>query len=118
MNRIATLAAIALSFAAAGSAFADDITIDHTPSTCRSKSRAEVQPALAQFQKGANPWSSSYKQTTSTARRRSRADVRAELNAARASGELAAMAGEDSGSAYLAKAAPTRHPQRGHPGQR
>jgi len=106
MNRITTLAAIALSFAAAGSAFADDITIDHTPFVSQ-KSRADVQQELAQFQKGANPWSSSYKQTTGFVAERSRADVLAELNAARASGELAAMAGEDSGSAYLAKARQT-----------
>ena len=106
MNRITTLAAIALSFAAAGSAFADDITIDHTPFVSQM-TRAQVQQELVQFQKGANPWSSSYKQTTGTASERSRADVRAELNAARASGELAAMAGEDSGSAFLAKARQT-----------
>ena len=35
----------------------------------------------------------------------SRADVVAELNAARSSGELAALAGEDSGSFYLARRA-------------
>ena len=106
MNRITSLAAIALSFAAAGSAFADDITIDHTPFVSQM-TRAQVQQELVQFQKGANPWSSSYKQPTGFHADRSRAEVLAELNAARASGELAAMAGEDSGSAYLAKARTT-----------
>ncbi len=104
MNRIASIAAIALSFAAAGSAFADDITIDTAqhPST---KTRAEVQAELASFkQQRVNPWSNSYDVRTGFKSERTRADVIAELNAARASGELAAIGGEDSGSAYLAQA--------------
>jgi cytochrome c556 len=110
MNRITTtLATIALTFAAAGSAFADDITMD-TANHASLKTRAEVQQELAQFKKGANPWSTSYNVNASTQSERSRADVRAEVLAARASGELAALASEDSGSAYLAQhqqAAPT-----------
>ena len=60
MNRITRIAALALTVAAAGSAFADDITIDTTPQTSL-KTRAEVQVELAQFQQQrVNPWSSSY----------------------------------------------------------
>ena len=104
MNRIATIAAFALSFAAAGSAFADDITID-TAQHQSTKTRAEVQAELASFkQQRVNPWSNSYDVRSGFMSERSRAEVIAELNAARASGELAAIGGEDSGSAYLAQA--------------
>ena len=110
MNRINTaLATLALSFAAAGTAFADDITLD-TATHASLKTRAEVQQELAQFKKGANPWSSSYNVNAQFKSERSRTDVRSEVLAARASGELAALASEDSGSAYLAQqrqAAPT-----------
>lgn len=104
MNRNTRIAAIALSFAAAaGSAFADDITID--PVDHQSlKSRAEVRAELAQFQQQrVNPWSTSYNVLTGFKSQLSRAEVLAQVNAARASGELAAMASEDSGSAYLAQ---------------
>ena len=103
MNRITRIAAIALSFAAAGSAFADDITVD--PVQHQSlKSRAEVQAELVQYQNArVNPWSTSYNIKTGFKSDKSRADVLAELKAAERSGELAALASEDSGSAYLAK---------------
>ena len=103
MNRITRIAALALTVAAAGSAFADDITIDTTPQTSL-KTRAEVQGELAQFQQQrVNPWSSSYNVLAGFQSSRNRADVTAEVKAARASGELAAMGAEDSGSAYLAQ---------------
>jgi hypothetical protein len=54
MNRITTLAAIALSFAAAGSAFADDITIDHTPFVSQM-TRAQVQQELVAVPEGRQP---------------------------------------------------------------
>ena len=92
MNRITRIAALALTVAAAGSAFADDITIDTTPQTSL-KTRAEVQVELAQFQQQrVNPWSSSYNVLAGFQSSRNRADVTAEVKAARASGELAAMA--------------------------
>jgi len=104
MNRITRIAAIALSFAAAGTAFADDITIDTTPHASL-KSRGDVQAEMAQYQQQrVNPWSFSYNVLTGFKSQRTRAEVLAEVNAARASGELAALASEDSGSAYLAQA--------------
>lgn len=102
MNAITRIAAVAaFSFAAAGSAFADDITLDNT--THQSlKTRAEVQAELAQFKKGANPWSTSYNVFAANKSERSREAVRAETRAANKTGELTAMTGEDSGSQYLA----------------
>ena len=95
MNRITRIAAIALSFAAAGSAFADDITID--PVQHQSlKSRAQVQTELAQFQAAkVNPWSTSYNLSTGFQPQVSRAEVRAEVKAALASGELQRLTGEE-----------------------
>ena len=102
MNRIAPLAALAFAVAA-GSAFADDITVD--PVQHQSlKSRAEVQADLAQYQQArVNPWSTSYNLFGQAQSQRDRADVRAEAVASVQSGETAALTGEDSGSAYLAK---------------
>lgn len=103
MNRTTTIAAIALSFAAAGSAFADDITIDNTPFQS-TKTRADVQAEMAHFkQQRVNPWSTSYNVLTGFQSQRSRAEVVAEVKAARASGELDAIGGEDSGSFHLAQ---------------
>lgn len=103
MKRFTTLAALVLSFAAAGSAFADDITVDTTPFVSQT-SRAGVLKEMTQFKRGANPWSISYNLRTGFQSLNSRADVQADLKAARASGELAAMTAEDSGSAYMAQA--------------
>jgi len=103
MNRITRIAAIALSFAAAGSAFADDITID--PVQHQSlKTRAQVQAELAQYKAaGVNPWSMGYSLSTGFQPQRTRADVIAEVKAAQASGELQAVGAEDSGAAYYAR---------------
>lgn len=101
MNAIARIAAVTLSLAAAGSAFADDITIDTTVHQSL-KSRAQVAQELAQFKQGVNPWASSYNLFAQHKSTRDRAAVVAETRAAIASGEIAAFAGEDSGSAYLA----------------
>ncbi|MFT3819428.1 MAG: DUF4148 domain-containing protein [Rubrivivax sp.] len=103
MNRITRIAAIALSLAAAGSAFADDITID--PVQHQSlKTRAQVQAELAQFQAaGVNPWSMGYSMGSNFKPQLTRADVIAELKAAQASGELQGLASEDSGAAYFAR---------------
>ena len=104
MNRITRIAAIALSLAAAGTAFADDITID-TVQHQSLKTRAEVQAEMAYYHaSNVNPWSTSYNVLTGFKSQLTRADVLAEVSAARTSGELAAMASEDSGSAYLAQA--------------
>ncbi len=112
MNRIARIAAVALTFAAAGSAFADDITID-TVAHQSLKTRAEVRAELNQYQaRGVNPWSTSYSLNKDFNSQKTRADVVAELKAAQVSGELGALAGEDSGAAYLAqhRSAPGKAP--------
>lgn len=101
MNRnIASVLAITAA-ALAGNALADDITIDTTPFTS-SKSRTEVQAELGQFKRaGTSPWSTQYNQLAKFQSAKSRAEVVAEYTAAR--DEVAALNGEDSGSAYLAQ---------------
>ena len=64
-------------------------------------SRAQVQSDLAAYkQAGVNPWSTSYNQLGQFNSARSRAEVRAEYLASR--DQVAALTGEDSGSAWLA----------------
>jgi hypothetical protein len=59
MNRKTTLA-IVLAALAVGNAFADDITVDRN-AFVSSRTRAEVQAELAQYQQsGVNPWSIAY----------------------------------------------------------
>lgn len=102
MKRISLLAAIAFSFAAAGTAWADDITID-TAKFQSLKSREQVQQELvAHKARGINPWASGYNLWNDVPALRSRDAVRAEAIAARGDSEAAALVGEDSGSAYLA----------------
>ena len=102
MNRT-TLAAIAL-FAAAGSAAADDITVDNT-TFVSGKTRAEVQAELQQYRgAGVNPWSRAYNPLATFRGEKSRAQVSAEYLQARK--EVSALNGEDSGSAWLAARAP------------
>ena len=68
--------------------------------------RAQVQSQLADYQKaGVNPWSIRYNQLAAFRSAKTRDEVRAEYLAER--NEVAAMNGEDSGSAYLAQAAAT-----------
>lgn len=109
MTRIATTAAaLFLSFAAAGSAFADDITLDTQPHVS-TLTRAAVQAEQAQFKaRGVNPWSITYNLRSESRSVASRADVRAEVIAARATGELNAYFAEDSGAAHMAAHAPAR----------
>lgn len=100
MNRHFALALVIAS-AAAGNAFADDITVDPVQFTS-SISRAEVQAELDQFrQSGANPWAKSHDQLAGLRSERTRAEVTADYLAERA--RVAAMGGEDSGSMYLAQ---------------
>jgi hypothetical protein len=100
MNRKLALAIVAASFAA-GNAFADDITIDTTPFTS-TKSRAEVQAELAKpHGPGGSPWSMRYNPLAGFKSTLTRAQVQAEYIASR--DEVAALNGEDSGSAYLAR---------------
>jgi hypothetical protein len=106
MNRNIASALVIAAAAVAGNAFADDITIDTTPFT-GSKSRAEVQADLAQFKRaGTSPWSTQYNPLAKFQGVKTRAQVVAEYTAAR--DEVAALNGEDSGSAYLAQYAGRR----------
>lgn len=99
MNRKIAIALATL--VAAGSTFADDITIDPVPFQSTA-TRAQVQAELAAFKKsGVNPWSNSYSQVRNFKSSKSRAEVVAEYIASR--DRVAAMTREDSGSAYLAR---------------
>ena len=103
MNRNIVASVLAISAAAfAGSALADDITIDNT-AFVGQKTRAEVQADLAQFkQAGTSPWSTQYNPLAKFQSAKSRAQVTAEYVADREA--VAALTSEDSGSAYLTAA--------------
>jgi hypothetical protein len=98
MNR--TIATALIAFAAASSAFADDITIEARPFVS-TLSTAQVQAELQQFkQSGVNPWAMSYNPLANFRSARTREEVTAEYLRSRE--ETAALTAEDSGSAYLA----------------
>lgn len=98
MNRNIAIALVLA--AAAGTSFADDITVDTTP-FASTATRAEVQAELEGFkQSGVNPWSNRYNPLAQFNSQRTRAAVTAEYTQAR--DQVAAFNGEDSGSAYLA----------------
>jgi len=103
MNRKTALS-LAFALAGAGTAYADDITIDPVPFTS-TLSRAEVMADLAQFRRsGVDPWADGYNPVAHFQGGKSRAEVQAEYLANRAA--VAAFNGEDSGSAYMAQARP------------
>ena len=99
MNRKSALIVLALA-ASAGSAFADDITIDNTPFVS-TLSRDEVMAQFVQYrQTGINPHATSYNPLKYFRSVKSREQVQQEFVASR---ELVqAMNGEDSGSSWLA----------------
>ena len=104
MNRILA-ASLALAVATlAGTARADDITVETTPFVS-SLSRAEVAGQLQQFRtSGVNPWSNTYNPLRGFQSSASRAQVTADF--LRSRDETAALTAEDSGAAYLAARAP------------
>lgn len=103
MNR-KTLTAALILVAAAGSAFADDITVETTPFTS-SRTRAEVRAELQQYQQqGVNPWARNYNPLQSFHSGTSRAEVTAQFLEAR--DEVAALNSEDGGAAWNAARAP------------
>jgi len=111
------IASAVLIAAAAGAAFAETPTVVNEPFVS-TKSRAEVQAELFAYkQAGVNPWSISYNQLAGFKSSTSRQQVVAEYLSAR--DEVAAINGEDSGSAYLAQAFAQRTPTgpilAGHP---
>lgn len=108
MNSRALLAIAAVAALAGAAARADDITIDTTPFQS-TRTRADVLSELAQFRRaGPNPWAMTYDQLRGFSSSTTRAQVQAEYLAQR--DQVAAMTGEDGGSAYFA--------QRVHPSYR
>ena len=109
MNRNFALA-LSISCAAAGAAYADDITIDPNP-FLSTVTRAQVMADLQQYQRsGVNPWADDYNPAIGTPSTLTRAEVTAEFMAARKL--VAALSGEDSGSDYLMRLAAARaHPR-------
>lgn len=89
---------IATCLAAAGSAFADDITIDPTPFVS-TRTRAEVIAEMQQARGGSNPWADNYDQLADFRSTLTRAEVVADYLLSR--DEVQAFNGEDSGSSYL-----------------
>jgi len=103
MNAKTIFAVAAFAAFASAAARADDITIDTTPFHSQV-SRAEVQAELMQYkQAGVNPWATDYDQLKGFQSTLTRQQVRNEFLADRK--EVAAMTGEDSGSAYLTQLA-------------
>ena len=106
-NLALTLTVAAFALLSAGTALADDPTPDNYAQVPSQKTRAQVAGELAQARQdgSAKVWSFSYqnKLQNQVHSDRSRADVKSEVLAARASGELNAFVGEDSGSFYLSR---------------
>jgi hypothetical protein len=100
--KLSTIVITALSLSAA-TAFAEgaDPAGQFAATVAGQATRMEVQSQLTGYkQAGVNPWSTSYNPLKSFRSERSRAQVTAEFLGSRAA--VAAMTGEDSGSAYLA----------------
>ncbi len=94
--------ALSLAFVlAAGTAFADDITIDPHPFVSTA-SRAAIQEELRQFRMAGNsPWADDYNPIAQFRGSMTRAEVTAEY--LRSRDTVSAFNAEDSGSAYLAR---------------
>jgi hypothetical protein len=102
MNRyLATV--IAALCAAAGSAFADDITIE-PHKFVSTLSRAQVVDELHQFRRsGINPWAQDYNHLAQMKSSITRAEAQAGFLAERSS--VAAFSAEDSGSSFMTRMA-------------
>ena len=105
MNRnITTALVVAAAAAFAGNAFAETPTVVKDDFVS-SASRAQVNAELVAFkQAGVNPWSTQYNPLRYVQGTKSRAQVVGEYLASR--DQVAALNGEDSGSTWLAQAAP------------
>ena len=100
MNRTYALS-LAIVLAAAGNAFADDITNDPHPFVSTA-TRAEVQEDLRQFRMAGNsPWADDYNPLAQFRGSMTRAEVTAEYMGSRDT--VSAFNAEDSGSTYLAR---------------
>lgn len=103
MNRTVTLAAVLSVAAFAAQAETPDASGQFGASVASSATPAQVQSQLVEYRKaGVNPWSISYNPLKSFQSQKTRAQVTGEYLASRDA--VAAMTGEDSGSAYLASA--------------
>lgn len=108
MNKLSTLVyplVVIASLAAAGSAFADDPTIDDSARSVSLKSRAQVQDELfaARADGSIKVWSISYNPLRVAKSVKTRAEVKADVLAARGQSFDATWYGEDSGSFALAR---------------
>lgn len=111
MNRKLATALFALAAVAGGNAFAESPLAGGSDHFAGGKTRAEVQAELQTFkQAGVNPWSISYNPLAKFSSRTSREQVVAEFLGSRQ--EVAAITGEDSGSAWLAQGGTQRGDQR------
>jgi hypothetical protein len=110
-NLFVTLAVGAFAVLAAGSAFADDPTPDHSAQALSTKTRAQVASEMAQARRDGSGkvWSFSYQNKVQNLvpSIRSRQEMKSEVLAARSSGELVA-AGEVGPTGPVA----TRHARR------
>ncbi|MGZ5181581.1 MAG: hypothetical protein ACXWC6_16880 [Ramlibacter sp.] len=118
IRSIITTAAAVASIAAAGSAFAQATPYGQeggqSDTFVPAKSRATVQAELDQFraQYPVSPWSFRYNPLANFKSTATRAEVTAAYIADR--NEVAALTGEDSGSAYLAQAGTRSAPANGN----
>jgi hypothetical protein len=98
MNRTITTALVVAAAAATGACFADDITIDTTPFT-PTRSRADVQAELSRgsIERTLAEYRQMAQRKSSYTRQQATADYTAHRD------EVAALNGQDSGSAYLAQ---------------
>jgi len=99
MKTSTLIAAITVSFAAAGTAFAQEATYDLPQPVSSSLSRAQVQAELAQARADGRQLvtEAGYQERAPFASQLSRAEVRAETLAAIASGEVQRLNGEHNG---------------------
>lgn len=101
MNRTLTLAAVLSVVALAAQAETPDAAGQFATAVSSGATTAQVQSQLAAYKKaGVNPWSISYNPLASFQSQKNRAQVTGEYLASRDA--VAAMTGEDSGSAFLA----------------
>ena len=110
LNLLAYPLVAVLSLAAAGAAFADDITPDDTATVqMNAKSREQVQSELFQARKDGTTkvWSTTYNHMTAVKSVKSRDEVQAEVLADRGHA-YNVFYGEDSGSFALNRQTPAR----------
>jgi hypothetical protein len=104
MNRKTAIALVVAAAAAAGNAFAESPTVLKDDFVSKA-SRAQVNAELVAYkQAGVNPWSTQYNPLRAFKSAKTRDQVVGEYIAARE--QVHALTGEDSGSAWLAQAAP------------